>query len=162
MKDNILIDRNGVTWPLYQPAVQLKLTNPDAKLPCYAKDGDSGADVYSVEDYVVRPGETILVDLGFDIALERGWECQVRSRSGLACKGIVVENSPGTIDAGYRGAAKVIIHNDNLPSSPEFKISKGDRVAQFVVKPTYKALFHWVLDLPPSERGAGGFGSTGA
>lgn len=140
------------------PQVKIKLTNPDAKLPIYAKEGDSGADVFSTEDVVIVAGETKLVDLGIQMELESGWECQVRSRSGLASKGIVCANSPGTIDAGYRGPCKVILHNQ---SGKHYEVKKGDKIAQFVFKPTHRASFEVVNELSTSDRGAGGFGSTG-
>ena len=158
------IDVNGTVWGLPVPLVKFKRTHPDAKLPTYAKDGDAGMDIYSVEDVIIFPGETTIVDVGFNIELGIGWECQARSRSGNACKGLVVANSPGTIDSGYRGAVKIILHNNNLPSAGhdhDIKIKKGDRVAQFVVVPCYRAIIQEVDELSQSERGTGGFGSTG-
>jgi dUTP pyrophosphatase len=140
------------------PLVKVKLTHPAAKLPKYAKCGDAGADVYSVEDATIAPGETKIVDLGIQIELPYGYECQVRSRSGNAVKGLVVANSPGTIDAGYRGPCKAILHNQ---SKAPIEVKVGDRLAQFVVKPVEQATFETADELSDSERGAGGFGSTG-
>jgi len=140
------------------PLVKVKLTSPLAKLPTYAKCGDAGADVYSVEDAIIDPGTTKVVDLGIQIELPYGYECQVRSRSGNAVKGLVIANSPGTIDAGYRGPCKAILHNQ---SNAPIKVSVGDRLAQFVVKPVEQATFEQAAELSSSERGAGGFGSTG-
>lgn len=155
---NHLVDANGLVWNLQTPLVQVKLTHPDAKVPTYAKEGDAGMDVYSVEDIPsLASGETRLVDVGFDIELSPGWECQVRSRSGNACVGLVVANSPGTIDSGYRGAVKVILHNQGAP----MQIKKGQRLAQLVVMPCYRAIVKVVDKLSESQRGTGGFGSTG-
>lgn len=140
------------------PTVKVKLTNPLARLPQYAKEGDAGADVFSVEECVLKHGETRAVDLGLSIELPMGYECQVRSRSGNACKGLVVANSPGTIDAGYRGPCKVILHNQ---SGNDQRIEIGSKIAQFVVKPVEQALFETAEELSSSERGSGGFGSTG-
>lgn len=140
------------------PLVKVKLTHPNAKMPTYAKPGDAGADVYSVEDVYIEAGCTVLVDLGLQIELPDGFECQVRSRSGNASKGLVVANSPGTIDSGYRGPCKVILHNNGKLG---WHVKTGDRVAQFVVKPVEQATFELAEELNDSERGAGGFGSTG-
>lgn len=139
--------------------VKYKKLHPDAKMPKYAKPGDAGADVFSVEDVELRPGETRLVSLGIAIEVPDGWEMQVRSRSGLASKGVLVANSPGTIDSGYRGECKVIL--TYVGKEPSFKISKGDRIAQFVLKQAPTAYFEEVEELSESVRGAGGFGSTG-
>lgn len=168
--------------------VKFVLTHEDAKLPSYAKDGDAGADVYAVPgsqrsieeaymappdyydekankvseinpgDYIIRKGETVLVDLGFRMELPSGWEMQVRSRSGLAKRGLVVANSPGTIDSGYRGPCMVLLHNNSRFTRV---IKPGTRVAQFVLKSAPRGHFKVVDELSNSERGEGGFGSTG-
>lgn len=140
------------------PTVKIKLTNPNAKLPVYAKTGDAGADVFAVEEVLIPNGTTRLVDLGFQMELPDGYECQVRSRSGNACKGLVIANSPGTIDSGYRGPCKAILHNQ---SGGDWLVKIGDKVAQFVIKPVEQALFETAEELGTSDRGAGGFGSTG-
>lgn len=140
------------------PLVKVKLTHPSAKMPTYAKLGDAGADVYSVEDKYIEAGDTAVVDLGLSIELPDGYECQVRSRSGNACKGLVVANSPGTIDSGYRGPCKAILHNNGKLG---WQVKVGDKVAQFVVKPVEQATFEAAEELSDSERGVGGFGSTG-
>lgn len=140
--------------------VNYKKLNPDAQRPKYAKDGDAGADVFSVEEVTLLPGETRLVSLGLAMEVPYGWEMQVRSRSGLASKGVIVTNSPGTIDSGYRGECKVIL--TYIGKNPDgFKINKGDRIAQFVLKQAPTAYFDEVAELSASERGTGGFGSTG-
>lgn len=140
------------------PLVKIKLTHPEAKMPTYAKFGDAGADVYSVEEVLIARGNTKLVDLGLQMELPHGYECQVRSRSGNACKGLVVANSPGTVDSGYRGPMKAILHNQ---SGGDWLVKVGDKVAQLVVKPVEQATFELAEELSDSERGAGGFGSTG-
>ena len=140
------------------PLIKFKRLHELAVMPVYKKTGDAGADVSSVEDVTLAPGETQLVDLGFAMEIEPGWEVQVRPRSGLATKGITVMNSPGTIDSGYRGPCKVILHNGG---SKNFAVRKKDRVAQFVVKRAPQARFEEVEELSDSDRGEGGFGSTG-
>lgn len=140
--------------------VNYKKLHADAQRPKYAKPGDAGADVYSVEEVTILPGETKLVSLGLAIEVPEGWEMQVRSRSGLATKGVIVANSPGTIDSGYRGECKVILTYVGK-NAEGFKVNKGDRIAQFVLKQAPTAYFEEVDELSISERGAGGFGSTG-
>lgn len=138
--------------------VGIKLTHPLAKIPVYAKDGDAGADVFAVEEVLIPNGTTRTVDLGLSIQLLPGWEMQVRSRSGNSLKGLVVANSPGTIDSGYRGPCKAILHNQ---SGGDWLVKVGDKVAQFVLKQAPVAHYLQVEELESSERGAGGFGSTG-
>lgn len=140
--------------------VNYKKLHPDAQRPKYAKDGDAGADVFSVEEVTLLPGETSLISLGFAMEVPYGWEMQVRSRSGLSTKGVIVTNSPGTIDSGFRGECKVILTyiGKNVDG---FKINKGDRIAQFVLKQAPTAYFEEVAELSSSDRGTGGFGSTG-
>jgi dUTP pyrophosphatase len=166
----------------HERVVKVMLTTVDARLPVYAKDGDAGADVYAVAndgvsaaglwelnekdefvdgeagDYLIPPGQTILIDLGFKIELRPGWEMQVRSRSGMAKLGLVVANAPGTIDSGYRGPCMVLLRNNSY--APRI-IKAGTRVAQFVLKRAPQAIFEVVKELTLSERGTGGFGSTG-
>jgi dUTP pyrophosphatase len=142
-----------------KPVVKLLQTSDLAVLPVYSKDGDAGADVYSVSRVILMPGKRALIDLGFCIEIETGWEIQVRSRSGLAIKnGVTVLNSPGTIDSGYRGQCGVILQNSG---EEPFLINAGDRVAQFVLKRAPQASFVWTNELSNSDRGKGGFGSTG-
>ncbi len=142
-----------------KPNVRLERTHRDAVLPGYEKLGDAGADVRSVTETVIQPGRRALLDLGFKIEIEDGWEIQVRPRSGLALKkGITVLNSPGTIDSGYRGPCGVILQNS---SNEPFPVRVGDRIAQFVLKSAPQANFIWTDSVSSSERGEGGFGSTG-
>jgi dUTP pyrophosphatase len=138
----------------------LRLPNGfDLALPAYATDGAAGMDVVAAEDLILTPGARHAVATGFAIAIPRGYEVQVRPRSGLALKhGITCLNTPGTIDSDYRGEVKVILAN--LGSEP-FPIKRGDRIAQLVPAPVQRALITEVASLDETERGAGGFGSTG-
>ena len=117
--------------------VKFRRIHPDASLPSYAHEGDAGMDVRSVEDLEIAPGARALVHTGLVMMLPPGWEAQVRPRSGLALKcGVTVLNTPGTIDAGYRGEVGVILAN--FGEAP-FKVAKGDKVAQVVVAPVTRA-----------------------
>jgi dUTP pyrophosphatase len=128
-------------------------------LPSYGTDGAAGLDVVSAENLTLQPGQRHAVATGFAIAIPHGYEVQVRPRSGLALKhGITCLNTPGTIDEDYRGEVKVILAN--LGSEP-FEVRRGERIAQLVPAPVMKAAFTEVPELSETERGAGGFGSTG-
>ncbi len=129
-------------------------------LPEYAHPGDAGADLVSTIDLVLQPGERALIPTGVSIALPEGYVAFVVPRSGLATKhGITIVNSPGTVDAGYRGELKATLLNTD--ASEPYSISAGDRIAQLIVMPVSRARFIPVDELPDSQRGAGGFGSTG-
>lgn len=131
-----------------------------SEAPQYARPGDAGADLRSAEDVIIPPGGRVLVGTGVSIALPNGYAAFVVPRSGLAAKnGISIVNTPGTIDAGYRGEIKVILLNTDREE--EFKITRGDRIAQVIVMPVSRATFIPVDTLPESNRGEGGFGSTG-
>jgi len=139
--------------------LKFRRIHPDASLPSYAHEGDAGMDVRSVEDVEIAPGSRALVHTGLVMMLPPGWEAQVRPRSGLALKhGVTVLNTPGTIDAGYRGEVGVILAN--FGEGP-FKVAKGDKVAQIVVAPVARAEIVESAEVDETERGAGGFGSTG-
>jgi dUTP pyrophosphatase len=141
--------------------VLIKRLDPDIPLPTYAKGGDAGADLCTRIDITIKPGERVLVPTGISIALPNGYVALVHPRSGLAIKfGISIVNTPGTVDAGYRGELQVILINHDLTESISFK--KGDRIAQLVIQQVERAEFIEVEDLPGSERSTGGFGSTGA
>lgn len=128
--------------------------------PAYAQPGDAGADLVAAEAVRLEPGERALVGTGVRIALPEGYAAFVVPRSGLAAKhGITVVNSPGTIDAGYRGEIKVILLNTD--STQAYDVAIGDRIAQMIIMPVTRATFVPVEELPDSVRGAGGFGSTG-
>lgn len=161
-----------------------KKVHPDAKLPSYAHEGDAGMDVCAVEDVKLRPFTPILVRTGLIAEIPEGYELQVRPRSGLALKqGITVFNSPGTVDSGYKGEVGIIllwspqtvVYNSHLdgrsriyeyiPMSEEEEfhktIHKGDRIAQLVLAPVTRADVVEVSEVSDTERGTGGFGSTG-
>ena len=130
-------------------------------LPSYMSTHAAGADLCAAvaQDSVIEPGARAMIPTGFAIALPAGYEAQVRPRSGLALKnGVTCLNSPGTIDADYRGPVNVILAN--LGSEP-FTVRRGDRIAQLVVAPVTRAVFAAVEELDETERAANGFGSTG-
>ena len=139
--------------------VKILRTDPAAQLPAYAHPGDAGMDVRSIEEVTLAPGARALVRTGLVLELPPDAEAQVRPRSGLALKhGVTVLNTPGTIDAGYRGEVGVILIN--LGDAP-FKVEKGMKIAQLVVAPVAQAEIVEVPAVDASDRGAGGFGSTG-
>lgn len=131
----------------------------DAKVPAYAHEGDSGMDLYSVEEFGLAPGERRLVKTGLQIALPRGFEAQVRPKSGLAANfGVTVLNTPGTVDSGYRGEIMVIMAN--LGKEP-YRVEKGKKIAQMVIARVEEAEVEVVEELDETKRKDGGFGSTG-
>jgi len=134
--------------------------DPDLPLPAYAHPGDAGADLHTTVDARIEPGERAVLPTGLAIALPDGYAAFVHPRSGLAARyGIALVNSPGTIDAGYRGEVKVIVVNLDRTAPVLFR--RGDRIAQLVVQRVEKVRFHEVSELPGSARGEGGHGSTG-
>lgn len=148
-------------WP--RPNVEVKVyAEPGVRLPEYQTQGSAACDVESFDDYVIEPLGRTLVRTGLYFEIPAGYECQIRSRSGHALKhGIVVLNSPGTIDSDYRGEIRVLLFNT---SSWPFKVSKGDRIAQLIFAPVVKASFAIVDDmssLTSTVRADGGYGSTG-
>ncbi len=139
-------------------SVEVLLHGPAA--PVYAHPGDAGADLVSTEALTLAPGQRATVATGVSIALPAGYAALVVPRSGLAAKhGITVVNSPGTVDAGYRGEIRVTLLNTD--ASEPYAIAVGDRIAQLLVLPVARARFIPVDRLPGTERGDGGFGSTG-
>ena len=133
----------------------------DLALPALATAEAAGADMRAAvdADVTLSPGELKLIPTGFAMAMPQGWEAQIRPRSGLAYKhGITVLNTPGTIDSDYRGEVKVLLINHGDQS---FTITRGERVAQMVVKPLADVRFEVVEELDDTARGAGGYGSTG-
>ncbi|WP_346619056.1 dUTP diphosphatase [Blastococcus montanus] len=140
--------------------VPVLLTAADAAVPHYALAGDAGADLTAAEDVELAPFERRLVGTGVAVAIPEGHAGFVHPRSGLAHRlGLGMVNAPGTIDAGYRGEIKVNLINLD-PVTP-LRLSRGDRIAQLVVQPVTRARFVPVRELPASERGAAGHGSTG-
>ncbi|EDK33186.1 dUTP diphosphatase [Clostridium kluyveri] len=137
----------------------VKRINKEAILPFYAHEGDAGLDLFSVEEVLIKPMERKLIATGIKIQLPPNTEGQVRPRSGLAlAHGITLLNSPGTIDEGYRGEIKVLMINLGQEG---FLIKKGMKIAQMVIKPIEQVLIKEVVELKDTERGEGGFGSTG-
>ena len=139
--------------------IQITKIKDNAITPKYAHEGDAGVDLYSTEEYVLKPGERVLVSTGIKIAVPKGYEAQVRPKSGLALKsGISVLNTPGTVDSGYRGEVGVIAIN---LSQEEYKIETGKKIAQMVINKIEEAEFEEVDNLDETTRNEGGFGSTG-
>ncbi len=142
------------------PQIQVRRLDPGVPLPTYAHPGDAGADLSSTVDLRLEPGERAMVPTGISVALPEGYVALVHPRSGLAARcGISIVNTPGTIDAGYRGEIKVMLINHDLREAVELR--RGDRIAQLVIQQVERARFVEVEQLPASERGAGGHGSTG-
>jgi dUTP pyrophosphatase len=130
-----------------------------AQIPQYQTAESAGFDLHSVEDVVLEAGERKLIGTGLSFEIPKGYEIQIRPRSGLAYKyGISVLNSPGTIDSDYRGEIKVLLINH---SDTSFEIKVGDRIAQGVIQEVIQSSFEEVENLSETERGSGGFGSTG-
>jgi len=143
------------------PEILIKKLHPNAGFPKYMTDLAAGMDIQALLDQPIclQPGERCLVPTGLAMAIPPGYEVQVRPRSGLAINhGIALVNSPGTIDADYRGEIRIIMIN--LGQEP-FTIHSGDRIAQLVVMPVCQGQLHLVAELPETERGSGGFGHTG-
>lgn len=139
--------------------LSFKRVHPDAVLPAYAHPSDAGMDIRSIEELTIPVGKRALVHTGLVVNLPPAYEAQVRPRSGLALKaGVTVLNTPGTIDAGYRGEIGVILIN--LGES-DFVIKKGDRIAQLVIAPVTQPIVVEATEIDETDRGAGGFGSTG-
>lgn len=142
--------------------MRIEITRLDGSLPLpsYARRGDAGLDLLAAEDAELKPGERAAVATGIAVAIPEGFAGFVHPRSGRALKeGLTVANAPGTIDAGYRGEIKVILVNLD-PSEPVY-VSRGDKIAQLVIQKVETAELAEVEVLPGSERGEGGFGSTG-
>lgn len=140
--------------------VKVKKLHPDAVLPRYATPGAAGFDLVSIEDVIIQPGDKKLIRTGLSMEIPLGYEMQVRPRSGLSLKtSLRIANSPGTVDSDFRGEVGVIAWNTS-PDQP-FVVCKGDRIAQGVIAPVIQASFEEVDELSDTERGAGGFGSTG-
>ena len=142
--------------------IQIKKLSSDVLTPKYETAGSSGMDIaaYVKQDLIINPGDKALIPTGFSLSIPQGYEVQIRPRSGLAAKkSITVLNTPGTIDADYRGEVKVILINFG---KEKFSVKKGERIAQMVVCRVTQAQLEEVEELSATSRGAGGFGSTGA
>lgn len=142
-----------------QTTLRFKKLDPQAQLPSYATLEAAGMDVRANGEWVIGPGQYAMVSTGLSVEIPQGWELQVRPRSGLAAKfGVTVLNAPGTIDSDYRGEIKVLLVNHG--SNP-FTVAVGERIAQLVLARAPQALIEEVQDLTSTQRGEGGFGSTG-
>jgi dUTP pyrophosphatase len=140
--------------------VQVRRLSNAVPMPSYAHPGDAGADLRTTVDVRLEPGERALVPTGIALALPEGYVGLVHPRSGLAARcGLSIVNTPGTVDAGYRGEVKVLLVN--LDPHQPVELSRGDRIAQLVLQRVEHAVFREVEALPESVRGAGGYGSTG-
>lgn len=139
--------------------IKIVRLSPEAQLPRYEHADDSGLDLFAIAPHTILPGDTALVPTGIAIELPLGTEAQIRPRSGLALKhAITLVNTPGTIDAGYRGEIGVIVINHG---KQPFEVLKGMKIAQMVIAPVIRAELEEVEQLSESVRGGGGFGSTG-
>ena len=142
--------------------VKILQLDKELSLPKYETDGSAGMDLYSTKNTWIIPGQISIISTGSAISLPKGYEAQIRPRSGLAAKhGITVVNAPGTIDSDYRGEIKIILTN---LSRQQHQVLRGNRIAQMVINRVEQ--INWLpvetgLDLEQSERGSGGFGSTG-
>jgi dUTP pyrophosphatase len=140
--------------------VLVQRLDPDLPLPSYAHPGDAGADLLTTVDLTLAPGERAMVPTGIAIALPEGFVALVHPRSGLAARhGVSIVNTPGTVDAGYRGEIKVMLIN--LDPREPVELRRGDRIAQLVIQRCERVSFVDAGELPASVRGAGGYGSTG-
>jgi dUTP pyrophosphatase len=139
--------------------LNVKKLTPEATLPSYAREGDAGLDLFAAAQVVIPPGKSALVPTGIAIELPSGTEAQVRPRSGLALKhSLTVLNTPGTVDEGYRGEVGVILINHGASA---FTVERGMKIAQMVVSSRIQVAVVEVAELSDTQRGAGGFGSTG-
>jgi dUTP pyrophosphatase len=140
--------------------LQIKRLDPDLPLPSYARAGDAGLDLLAAEDVTLGPGERHAVSTGIALAIPEGFAGFVHARSGRALKeGLALANAPGLIDSGYRGQVKVIVVN--LDPTEKIVVKRGEKIAQLVIQPVEHATIEAVDELSDSERGDGGFGSTG-
>jgi dUTP pyrophosphatase len=139
--------------------VNILRVDKELPLPSYAHDGDAGVDLFSAEDYILKQNETKLISSGIKIEVPKGYEAQIRPRSGLALKNsVTVLNTPGTIDHQYRGIVGIILINHG---KNDFQIKKGERIAQMIFNKIESVDFEEVEELSETKRGDGGFGSTG-
>jgi dUTP pyrophosphatase len=140
----------------------VKQLHPDATLPSYAHPGDSGMDIKAIETFTIAPGETKLVKTGIAMAIPKGYEIQVRPRSGLSLNTkLRVSNSPGTVDSNYKGEICIIMENTGWNYSGDIVITSGHRIAQLVLAKVETAAVGWVNSLEESNRNSDGFGSSG-
>ena len=136
--------------------IKIKRIYEDAKIPMYGSEGSAGFDIYSYEDYELKPGETKAISTGIATEFEKGLVCLIWDRSGLGLRGI--HKFAGVIDSDYRGEWKIVIHNS---TNNVFQIKKGDKIAQAIFQNYYSTEFIEIKELSETSRGKGGFGSTG-
>lgn len=149
-----------VSSPVSNVKVLLARLDPEVPAPSYARIGDAGADLVTTSDVELRPGQREVVGTGIALALPQGYAGFVHPRSGLAARaGLGIVNAPGTVDAGYRGEVQVCLVNHDR--SEPIVLRRGERIAQLIVQRVEHAVFEEVAELPESQRGAGGYGSTG-
>lgn len=142
-------------------ALEVRRLDPDLPLPSYQRDGDAGLDLYSAEDVTIAPGERCIVGTGIAVAVPAGYAGLTTPRSGTAARtGLSIVNTPGVIDSGYRGEVKLILIN--LDRDAKIEIKRGDRIAQLLIVPVATVAVAERDELPASERGEGGLGSTGS
>lgn len=139
--------------------IKVKVLRDTARIPSFGTDGAAGFDFYAAEDVLVLPQGRVVVPTGLAFAIPKGYEIQVRPRSGTSLKtSLIIPNSPGTIDADFRGEVGIILYNSgNLP----YTVKQGERIAQGVLGRVPESYFTVVSDLDSTDRGSGGFGSTG-
>ena len=138
--------------------MKIKISRPDTQIPAYAKKGDAGFDLRSSEEIMMFDNAICAIPTGIHVAIPEGYTGLVVPRSGQAKRGLTVANSPGIVDAGYRGEVQVLAHN---VSGDAIIIAKGERIAQMVIVPFLEVDFEVVEELDATDRGDGGFGSTG-
>lgn len=143
----------------FKMKIKIKKINPEAKLPSYAHDGDAGMDIYSCEDVLIIAGKTKIISTGLSFEIPYGFEMQIRPKSGLSLNfGLTILNSPGTLDAGYRGELKILVFNT---SDKDYEVKKGQKIAQGIVSKIELVDIEEASELSDTSRGKNGFGSTG-
>jgi dUTP pyrophosphatase len=138
------------------PTIKIRLLDKEAKVPTYGSEEAAGFDLYSSEDSIILPGETKKIKTSLSVEMPKGYHIQIWDRSGLGSKGI--HRFAGVVDSDYRGEIMIVLHNT---TKSEFKISKGDRIAQALLLPIIQASFIQSEELSETQRNQGGFGSTG-
>ena len=138
----------------------MRVLDPDLELPRYARADDAGLDLVAAADVTLKPGDRATVPTGIAVAIPQGYAGFVHARSGRAAReGLALVNAPGVVDSGYRGEIKAVVVN--LDASAPIYIRRGEKIAQLVIQPVETVELDVVVELPPSERGEGGFGSSG-
>jgi dUTP pyrophosphatase len=140
--------------------IAVRVLDPDLELPRYARADDAGLDLVAAADVTLKPGDRATVPTGIAVAIPQGYAGFVHARSGRAAReGLALVNAPGVVDSGYRGEIKAVVVN--LDASAPIYIRRGEKIAQLVIQPVETVELDVLVELPPSERGEGGFGSSG-